>query len=192
MAKTVRKILSPETVKTVDGILENRHQSREHQKQERQNNDRLLTPDGSADVTNPEVQAGRRMTRQEFIRRLQKLNSNLKYHQSKNFPKQGGVYMVGYRRDNLLGTLEYGEWFVCGIPHEVIPEFSVRLTKPTVVPSTIAPVWDTMNQVDGMERGWRAVLLKLLMEGLLTPAQIDKEFQISKGRSSQLWQRAVN
>ena len=192
MAKTVRKILSPETVKAADRILEHRHQSREHQKQERRTNDRLLAPDGSADVTNPEVQAGRRMTRQEFVRRLQKLNRNLKYHQSKNFPKQGGVYMVGYRRDNLVGTLEYGEWFVCGIPHEVINEFSVRLTKPVVIPSAIDPVWEMMNQVDGMERGWRAVLLKLLMDGLLTPTQIDQEFQISKGRSSQLWQKAVN
>ena len=192
MGKSVRKIVSPETIRKVDQILEKRHESREHQKQERQNNDRLLAPDGSTDVTNADAQAGRRISRSEFIRRLQKLNSALRYHQSKNYPKQGGIYMVGHRRDNLLGTLEYGEWFVCGIPHEVIGEFSVRLTKPTIVPHMVDPVWETMNQVDSMERGWRAVLLKLLMEGLLTPAQIEQEFQITKGRSSQHWQAAVN
>lgn len=189
--KIIRKILSPNTVRAVDGVLEKRHEQREHQKQEREQNDRLLAPDGSVDVTNREAQAGRRITRPDFIRRLMKLNENLRYQQSKHFPAQGGIYMIGYRRDNLLGTTEYGEWFLCGIPHDVIDEFSVPLTKPTVIPSMIAPVWDTIPQVDGLRRGWRAVLLKLLQEGLLTPSQIDNEFQISKGRSSQKWQQAA-
>lgn len=192
MGKTVRKILSPDVVKAVDGILQSRHESTERLKDERVKSDRLLAPDGSADVTNPEVQAGRRLLRADFIRRLQKLNPDIRYQPSKNFPKQGGVYVVGYRRDNILGTTEYGEWFICGIPHEAINEFSVPLTIPSVVPSLIAPVWDQVRQVDGLQRGWRAVLLKLLQEGLLTPAQIDKEFQISKGRSSQKWHQAVN
>ena len=192
MSKTVRRILSPETVKAVDGILQSRHESLERQKQERLQNDNLLAPDGSADVTNPEVQAGRKITRPDFIRRLQKLNPSLRYQQSKNYPKQGGIYFVGNRHDDQLNTVEYGEWFICGIPHEVIGEFSVRLTVPAVVPSAIAPVFDTIQKVDGMERGWRAVLLTLLQGGLLTPAQIDKEFQITKGRSSQKWQAAVN
>ena len=192
MAKPVRKILSPEQVKAVDEILENRHKSREHQKQDRERNDRLLTPDGGVDVTNREAQMGRRISRADFVRRLQKLNPNLRYQQSKFYPKQGGIYIVCSRRDNVLGIVEFGEWFVCGIPHEVIGEFSVRLTKPTIVPHLVDPTWDSMEQVEGMERGWRAVLYKLLMDGILTHTQIDNEFQISKGRSSKQWQTAVN
>lgn len=191
MGKPVRKILSKETVKAVDGILQSRHDNTERLKDERARNDRLLAPDGGADVTNAEVQAGRRLLRADFIRRLQKLNPDLRYQQSKHFPAQGGVYWVGWRRDTEAQQTSYGEWFLCGIPHEVIPEFSTPLTKPTIVPSTVADVWDTMNEVDGMVRGWRAVLLKLLQEGLLTPNEIDNEFQISKGRSSQKWQAAT-
>ncbi len=192
MAKAVRKILSPEQVKAVDEILENRHKSREHQKQDRLRNDRLLTPDGGVDVTNREAQMGRRIPRPDFVRRLQKLNENIRYQRSIHEPKNGGLYWVGTRKDNLLGTTEYGEWFLCGIPHDVVGEFDVRLTKRTIVPAVLDPVWETMNQVDGLERGWRSVLLKLLLEGLLTPTQIDKEFEITKGRSSQNWQTAVN
>ncbi len=192
MSKIVRKILSPEHVKAVDGILANRHATREHAKQERRQNDKLLTPDGGVDVTNREAQLGRKMSRPDFVRRLQTLNENIRYQRSKLYPKQGGLYWVGSRRDNLLGTTEYGQWFLCGIPHEVIGEFDLRLTKPTIVPAVLDPVWETMNQVDGLERGWRSVLLKLLLEGLLTPSQIDKEFEITKGRSSQNWQTAVN
>lgn len=192
MAKVIRKILSPETVRAADRLLEKRHESRQHQKQERKRNAGLLAPDGAVDVANAEAQAGRSMLRADFVRRLMKLNPDLRYHRSFFYPEQGGIYMVGYRRDNLRGTTEYGEWFICGLPDKVIPEFSVVLTKPTIIPSMADPVWEKVNQVDGMSRGWRSVLLKLLQEGLLSPAQIDKEFQISKGRSSQKWQSALN
>ena len=188
----IKTILSPEVVKAVDSIQQSRCEQREQQKEARPENDGLLKPDGDVDVTNREAQRGRRILRGEFIRRLQKLNPNLKYEQSKNYPSLGGIYFVGYRKDTLVGTEEYGKWFVCGIPHEAINEFSIPLTVPDIVPSTMDPIWDSINKVDGLERGWRSVLLTLMQMEMLTPTQIDNEFKIREGRSSQKWQEALN
>lgn len=190
--KTVRKILSPAVVSAVDGILQSRHEQKEQAKTGQAKNYDLLRPDGDMDVTNREAQAGRRILREDFVRRLQKLNPDLRYEQSKNYPKQGGIYFIGNRHDDVAGTTEYSKWFICGIPHTAINEFSIPLTKEAQVASQFMPIMETQRQVDGLERGWRSVLLKLMREGILTPAAIDREFQITKGRSSRKWQAAVN
>ena len=192
----LNKILSPEEIKEGERIEQTRAETTDRLKDDIQRNDALLRPDGDADVRNQEVQAGRRLHRHEIMRRLVKLNPQLRYHQSKNYPDIGGVYFAGYRHgfDNYgieSGSPEFGEWFICGMPHEIVNEFSVPLT---VKDRILHPdcYWVNLDRVDGQMRGWRSILLRLLQMGLVSPAGIDKEFEITQGRSSQKWQQAVN
>ena len=190
MGQTIKKILSPAVVKAVDTILEQKHAADERVKDDIRRNHDLLRPDGDVCRTQYEAQAGRRLLRSDFVRRLQKLNPQLQYERSVNYPKQGGLYFVGLR-GNEQGSIEQGKWFVAGLPHEVVNEFSTPMTVPAVVPALNGVEWQTIDRVDHQEPGWRSILLTLLKLNLLTPAEIDKEFEITKGRSSQRWQAAL-
>lgn len=184
MGKVIRKILSPEIVKTVDGILEKRHGQQVLATQEVLKNDALLAPDGSHDVTSREAQKGRMLTRSVLVHRIKKLNPNVWYEQSIRFPAQGGLYV-----DDLRAP--YGKRMVCSFPHDVVNEFALRITVPEVIPSIGSQAqWMAIRKVDQQEPGWRSVLLKLIKEGLITPSGAEKEFKISQGRSSQKWQEA--
>lgn len=186
MAKAVRRILTPETVKTVDRMLEGQHQNQQRLQQDIANNDALLKPDGSADVTSPEAQRGRFMSRAQLVHKIRKLNPNLWYEQSVRYPKQGGLYIEDAKAP-------FGKRLVCGFPHDVVNEFAVRLTVPEVIPDpTVALHWQTIKRVDQQEPGWRSVLLKLILDGLISPSGAEQEFKITQGRSSQKWQQALN
>lgn len=183
MGKIVRNILDPAVVKTIDGILRNRHVNRERASEEVRKNDALLTPDGRFDVTSREAQRGRMLSRAEFVRRISKMNPNLWYEQSVRFPSQGGLYVADL-------TVPYGKRMVASFPHDHIGEFSLRITVPEVVPAIGNEAqWMAIRRVDQQEPGWRSVLLKLIMDGLITPAGAEKEFKISQGRSSGKWQQ---
>jgi hypothetical protein len=85
-----------------------------------------------------------------------------------------------------------GKRFVCGFPHDFLNEFSVRMFQSDVIPSpSLAPVWEEMKRANQQVPGWRAVLKRLIEEGLITEPQAEREFQISKGRSSRYWQEAM-
>jgi hypothetical protein len=186
MGKTVKKILSPEVMKAVDQIQQTRHADQERLIQERQRNDALLVPDGNVDVTNAEAQQGRVIPRSVFVHKIRKLNPNLWYEQSRNYPLQGGLYIEDK-------AAPYGKRLVCGFPHDRLFEFAVRLTVPDVIPDpTIALHWQTIKKVDQQVPGWRSVLLKLILGGFITASGAEKEFQITRGRSSQKWQQAIN
>ncbi len=189
----VKKILSTDEIRRGECIEQTQAESVDRAKQDIQREEYLLRPDGDSDVTDVEAQAGRRLTRSEIVTRLQRLNPGLRYHQSKNWPKQGGIYFVGNRHDDVAHTTQYGEFFICGIPHDVVNEFSVTLTEPAIMPDpTVAMHWRTTRKVSQHEPGWRLILLRLLQAGLLSPAGIDREFHITQGRSSQRWKEAVN
>ena len=183
MGKAIKKILSPEVVKAVDGILAQRHAQRVQASQEVLRNDALLAPDGNIDVTNREAQKGRVLSRATLVHRIKRLNPNLWYEQSIRFPKQGGLYITD-------ATVPYGKRMVCSFPHDHVNEFSLRITIPDVVPAIGSQAqWMAIRRVDQQEPGWRAVLLKLIMDKLITPAGAEREFKISQGRSSQKWQQ---
>lgn len=155
-------------------------------------NANLLKPDGVADVTKPDAQAGRRLHRSEIMQRLMRLNPDLRYAQSKNYPETGAIYHI--RAPYLLEwNADVPGYHVVGIPHVMVNEFDVRKTKQEAVPDWDYPHWNHIQRVDGRERGWRSILLVLLEKGLISPSGIDREFQITKGRSSRTWQEsAVN
>ena len=185
MGKTVRKILSPHVVKAVDGILQNHHESKERVREDIRRNESLLAPDGSIDVTNPEAQKGRVLSRAQLVERIRRLNPDLWYEQSINYPKQGGLYIQDL-------SSPFGKRLVVGFPHDQVSEFSLRMTVPDIIPNAAAAAyWETIRRVDNQIPGWRSVLLKLIMEGLISPSGAEREFKITQGRSSQHWQRAT-
>lgn len=151
----------------------------------------FIAPDGDADVTNPEIQAGRPLHRSEVMRRLVRLNRNLRYEQALADPEKGGIYVVENRVDPMTGKAPWKR-FVCGIPHERVTEFHIPCTIAQVMPDPDNPANQIIIQrLKGAIPGWRAVLLKLLKEGLVSPAGIDREFHITQGRSSRRWKEAI-
>lgn len=182
----LKKILSPEEVRLGDRIEATRARTQEQLKEEIRRESELLSPDGTADVTNPEAQLGRAMHRSELVRRLKKLNPNLWYEQSLNYPTHGGMYISD-------SQAPYGKRMVCSFPHDRVSEFDVRQTVPKVIPDpTVALHWQTIKAVDGRIPGWRTVLLRLILDNLITPSGAENEFHITRGRSSQKWQTAIN
>lgn len=180
----LKKILSPDEIRLGERIEKTRAETAARLQEEIDREKSLLKPDGSVDVSNSQAQAGRKLSRSELVRKIRKLNPSLFYEQSVRYPAQGGLYI----HDPINGKR-----FLVGFPHDTVGEFDVRLTKPKVIPDpTVAMHWQKIEAVDGRIPGWRTVLLRLLHEGLLSPSGIDREFQITRGRSSQKWQEAVN
>lgn len=181
MGKSVKKILSREEVKTLDGVLQHRNDTSERLKSEVQQNEQLLAPDGLFDVTDPDQQKGRVLSRAQFVSKVQKLNKGIVYEQSINYPDKGGFYRVD----------QNGKRFICGFPHDTLNEFSVRMFQSDLIPHhSLAAEWEQLRRANQQIPGWRAVLKRLIEEGLITEPQAEKEFQISKGRSSRYWQEA--
>ena len=184
--RPVREILSEAKRRQEERTERTRLRNAENLRQERQRNDVLLKPDGDADVTNKEVQAGRRLHRSEIVKRIGRLTDAVWYEQSIRYPAQGGLYANDFRSP-------YGKRLVASLPHEMVNEFDRPLTVPSVIPDpTIAMHWQVIQRVESKEPGWRAVLLKLAMDGFITASGIEAEFHITRGRSSQHWQKAMN
>ena len=153
----------------------------------------FIAPDGTADVTNPEAQRERYLYREEFVRRLQKLNSNLIYERSKEWPDFGGLYLQVWEPTTLTGLVEKtGKRFLCGIPHEAISEFDVRVVIEEKIPDPDIPLhWITMPALQEHIPGWRSTIKKLVNRGIINLDAADREFDIRRGRSSELWQKAI-
>ena len=184
--KILREIVSDRARLLGDKREQARHVGHQQLRQERERNDSLLRPDGSADVANGAEQQGRRLSRAEVVRRITKLNPNIWYEQSTRYPEQGGLYI----HDE---ASPYGKRMIVGFPHGSVNEFSTVMTKPALIPDlTVALHWQKIEKVDSRVPGWRTVLYKLLVEGLLTMEQVEREFKISEGRSSKFWQSSVN
>lgn len=114
------------------------------------------------------------------------MNPNLWYEQSINYPSQGGIYIKDFQSP-------YGKRMVAGFPHDFVNEFAVRFTKPSLQPSGATNAqWQSFQEVDNQIPGWRQVLLKLIIDGLIAPSDAEREFKITQGRSSRIWKEAVN
>lgn len=183
---------SSEYLKREALIEETRAKDRARLEEEIRREATLLAPDGDMDVTDPDQQAGRSFHRSVIIRRLKKLNPGLVYERSLRKPTQGGIYFDGYRGDRLTGQLEYGHWFICGIPHETVREFDLRIVVSDGVPDpTISLHTQRILKLDSRERGWRSVLLELVKSGLIELDKAVQAFSINDGRSSEKWMEAT-
>lgn len=136
--------------------------------------------DGEVSTTNAAAQLGRPLSRQELIARLSRMNCNLIFEQSKNYPEMGAIYF----RDGVsnLTDLDHnnrGRRHIVGMEWTGIsPEFT---TKKIVYDKWGKP------QMGGQVRGWRTVLQRLIKEQLIGIVETERVFAIAQGRNSQKW-----
>ena len=136
--------------------------------------------DGDFLTTDSTAQLGRPLTRQQVISRLLRLNPNLIFEQSRNFPHIGAVY-VSDPTANLTDDDPKcrGRRHIVGMEWTGLsPEFTTR--KLTI------DQWGK-PQMTGQVRGWRTVLSRLIHERLIGIAETERVFSIARGRESQRW-----
>ena len=191
-SKTIKHILSPEAIQAEDAINEQHEAGVQRLKSKIAEARSHTATDGGADVTNPQQQLGRGMTREAVMAKLQQLNPNLLYEQSRNYPKFGGIYFDDRSVDPITQA-PVGKRQLCGIPHEIVAEFDVRLVLNEDVPDPAQPLnWITVPKIDGHIPGWRSTIMKLATKGYISLGAAENLFEVHKGRSSQKWQQAVN
>lgn len=191
-SNTIKHIVTPELMQACDQAVEQHETGKQRLKDKIASAESHVAPDGTADVTNAAAQAGRSLLRWKFIDMLQKLNPNLMYEQSKAYPQFGGIYLDDHRTDPVT-MLPVGKHQLCGIPHEAVSEFDVRIVLNEEVPDPATPLnWVTVPKIDGHIPGWRSTLLKLVKWNIVNLTEAEKLFKINEGRSSQNWQMALN
>ncbi len=140
--------------------------------------------DGDFLTTDASAQLGRPLTRQQIIQRLTKLNSNLIFEQSRNFPHIGAVYVLDPTA-NLTDLDERcrGRRHIVGMEWTgPSPEFT---TKKIEIDQWGKP------QMKGQVRGWRTVLSRLIHAKLITVPDAERVFSIARGRESQRWYEEI-
>ena len=187
-----RHIVQPDQRAGLDKLEERRATSKAEIQQTIAEAESHVVPDAGHDVTNHDDQKGRALTREEFVRRLQKLNPNLMYERSKEWPEFGGIYVNSYAIDAL--TLNpIGKIHLCGFPHDMVAEFDTRIVINERVPDPDIPLhWREVPALQEHIPGWRSTLLKLAKKGYISLGRAEVEFNIAIGRSSEKWQKAVN
>jgi len=141
--------------------------------------------DGDFLTTDASAQLGRPLTRQQVISRLLRLNPNLIFEQSRNFPHIGAVY-VSDPTANLTDDDPKcrGRRHIVGMEWTGLsPEFTTR--------KLAIDQWGK-PQMTGQVRGWRTVLSRLIHERLIGIAETERVFSIARGRESQRWFEEIN
>lgn len=188
--KPVREILEPTAVKAADKILQDKHVSDERLIADRKDRESYIAPDGDVDIMVDKsiAQRGRALQCKEIVRRLKLANPALHFEVSENFPEMGGFYIVENRPDPITNVAPWKR-FICGIPMGEVWEFTKPLVIEEEVPDIDNPTTVKTVKLEGMVPGWRQVLLRLVYDGAIQPADCEKYFQVSQGRSSQRWQQ---
>ena len=185
---------SPQVIDSakVENDLHQRTRAAEHEKQRKaadeavaKQREAVSGKDGKFLTTDASAQLGRPLTRKVLIERLSKLNGNLIFEQSKNFPHIGAVYVIDPTA-NLTDPDERcrGRRHIVGMEWTgMSPEFTTRKIE--------KDQWGVL-QMKGQVRGWRTVLSRLIHERLITVSDAERVFSISKGRESQRWYEELN
>lgn len=141
--------------------------------------------DGDYLTTDASAQLGRPLTRKVLVERLSKMNSNLIFEQSKNFPHIGAVYVLDPTANLTDPDARCrGRRFVVGMEWTGLsPEFTTRKIE--------LDQWGN-PQMKGQIRGWRTVLSRLIHERLIGVAEAERVFSIARGRESQRWFEEIN
>lgn len=188
--KPIKTIVEPNAIKVVDNILEKRQESAERVIADHKDRESYTAPDGDTLIHTDKFapQRGRALHSSEIVRRLKIANPALLFEPAINFPDIGGWYIVENRPDPVTNKTPWKR-HICGMPIGDVWEFS----KPLVIDEEIGSE-DGMeivkrNKLEGHVPGWRQILLRLVYDGAIKPADCEKYFQVSKGRSSQKWQQ---
>jgi hypothetical protein len=156
--------------------------------EERVRNESLSTgADAGMDMTNPEARWGRKMDVQDVIRNLRLMNTNLTFEPARNFPSLMGVYVTEWTRDESTGGLSYGRRYVMAMENGMMPEFTIVYADQIMLPDPKDPQAKMrLKQFSSMKRGWRAVLVTLLREGIIQEGQLT-QWKITEGQESRVW-----
>ena len=136
--------------------------------------------DGDFLTTDASAQLGRPLERKTIIKRLSKMNPNLIFEQSRNFPHIGAVYLIDPTA-NLTDIDEKcrGRRHIVGMEWTGLsPEFTTRKIEYNQFGKP---------QMKGQVRGWRTILARLIKERLITVSDAERVFSISRGRESRRW-----
>lgn len=154
-----------------DFVIQERAKSREAERRslEREFAPKFLIADWDQSVANPERQQGKMKSFLEFEKELQTLNPNIRIIPNGGNPSKALVFH---------GSTKL---FPC---ERIMPEFSVMHAqveeKPIIydgIVSLDAPATETVTRVwREVSRGWRTVLTKLILDGYLSEALVEKKF----------------
>lgn len=136
-----------------------------------------------SELEDPERMLGPKMPYQELIRKLQKLNLNIKVRDGA--PGQLAFYVLKNRKEMEETAAEdmadnrRSHWFtahkyVTGCPKEPLPEYSGVTT-------------DERGIAKRELRGWRSILIALIKNRAVTVEQCCEEFGDAVGRRSWRW-----
>jgi hypothetical protein len=147
---------------------------------EKQHSEAVEGMDGDYLVTDALQQMGRPLSSQELIARLSRMNPQLVFEQSRNFPHVGGVYVIDPAANlNDLDERCRGRRHIVGMEWTGIsPEFTTRKVEKDKFGKP---------QMTGQVRGWRTILMRLIKEKLIAVTEAERVFSIAKGRDSQRW-----
>lgn len=188
----IKKILSPEEIRAGDVLQQQKAETVQRLKDHAKKKEVTVAPDGGADITNREVQAGRKLQASEIRRRLKRINPNLQFEVSRNFPDITGIYLVTNQVDPMTLTRPWKR-HICGMPTAGdVNEFSTIVPKTVKIPDPTVPLhWQIGQEMDFEVRGYRTVLARLIKESIITESEATLHFGLPS-RSSQKWQATVN
>lgn len=189
--KPRREIVEPEKSQAITKLLKDKHESDERIIADRKEREFHIAPDGDTNIMVDKslAQRGRAFMCQEVVRRVQLANPAILFEPSVNNPTCGGFYIVENRPDPVTNIAPWKR-FICGIPIGEVWEFHRPLVIEEDVPDVDNPTMVKSVKVEGQVPGWRQVLLRLVYDGAIKPADCEKYFNVSRGRSSQRWQQA--
>ena len=175
-----------------DGVAKTRQKLDLHEKEQRQRDEVTYKPDGEANRLNPEQQMGLQIHVSAFIAALSRMNPNLIFEVAVKDPSKYGVYIERSGNDLKTGLPGTFKHLIAGMENGWMPEFSVMAPRMEDRPTEQGQIVTTIKHAYEQKRGWRTVLAKLYVNRLITEAQIEKEFAVTEGRSSELWQHQIH
>ncbi len=191
-SKIIKQIVSPESMRALDHHEQSVAEQKDLLLNDIADRKSYVAPDGDIDITKPGAQRGRPILASDMMKRLTRLNPNIKFKASTN-PDILGIYYITNQPDPMTGKSPWCR-HICGMPSGEISEFH----QPLIVTEKIPDPNNGLNVIDGQTLeghipGWRAILLSLIKEDIIFPYQAEAEFKVSQGRSSKRWQQqAVN
>ena len=163
-----------------------------HERDQNARDEATYAPDGAVDRLNPQAQMGRTIPVHDMILRLKRMNPNLITEIHQTNPSR---YCVSIEKDgHNIKTGQRGRYkqFLCAFgATEDLPEFSVMGSRMEDRPTRDGRIENRIKHAYEKTRGWRTVVAKLCAAGVISEAQIEKEFRVGEGRSSELWQKQI-
>lgn len=144
--------------------------------------------DAQMDMTDPEARWGRKMDVKDVIKNLQVMNDKLIFEVANAMPTLMGMYIMEWIRDD-NGGLVYDRRYIMAMENGTMPEFTIVFADKIEIPDPKNPAGTVkIKSFAAMKRGWRAILVTLLREKLITESDIQRHFKITEGRESRVWQ----